>query len=100
MPTGANSLHWFQPICHPPNKKLDTQLLVQKNLQRLRPSWKAGYLYGHLTSGDDLGRLDETFIIHLQDERVENYPSLWYFRALDVLIATYVLRGSGYLVSG
>ena len=48
-------------------------------------------IYGHPTSGDDWAEyLDETIILHLQGERVENYPLLWYFRALDVFIAAYV----------
>ena len=48
-------------------------------------------IYGHPTSGDDWAAyLDETIVFHPQGERVENYPSLWYFRSLDVLIAAYV----------
>ena len=56
----------------------------------LRPSWRRLF-YGHPSPGDDWAEyLDETIILHLQGERVEHYPSLWYFRALDVLIAAYV----------
>lgn len=48
-------------------------------------------MYGHPTSGDDWGDyLDRVVVIELQGERVEGWPSLWYIKSCEVLVAAYV----------
>ena len=66
-----------------------------------KPHWSKRYhrvaarlrkaLYGHPTSGDDWGDyLDSVVVVHLQGERVEGWPSLWFIKSCEVLVAAYV----------
>ena len=92
--TTINFVLWFG-LKKGASSELRTQPPIRSNVPTylilpLRPSWRRLF-YGHPTPGDDWAEYsDETIILHLQGERVEHYPSLWYFRALDVLIAAYV----------
>lgn len=48
-------------------------------------------LYGHQTSGDGWFEFfDETLVTKMRGSRLEEFPSLWYFKELEVLIAAYV----------
>ena len=48
-------------------------------------------MYGHTTSGDDWHEFfDDVMVAKLAGRRVEEYPSLWYFDQLEVLVAAYV----------
>ena len=48
-------------------------------------------LYGHPTSGDDWAvYFDETLVVDLQGQRVESFPSLWWFPSLELLVGGYV----------
>ena len=48
-------------------------------------------LYGHQTAGDDwFDYFDNTLVTKMKGKRIEQFPSVWWFKDWEVLVATYV----------